>query len=271
MSARQRFALSLHQLTALDAVPSRLVELAGETGCDHVCLFTFVPEAASGRYPLVSAGDVPDLRSRMADAGVSLCNLEVFPLDGQEDREAFARALEVGAELGATKATAHIHDMTALDEAVDRFGAFCALAAEYGIVPGLEFMGFTAVHDIGTAAKIVRAAGRGGIACDALHLFRNGGTVADVATNADLIGYAQLCDGPLDRRQEERWAEAVRMRQLPGHGELPLVELVRALREGTAIEVEVPRADDAKAGMPAAERVARAVTATRAVLERADA
>ncbi|MFC3215911.1 hypothetical protein [Novosphingobium panipatense] len=43
--------LSLHQLTALDASPVRLVELAGDAGCRHVCIFTFVPEAAQGRYP----------------------------------------------------------------------------------------------------------------------------------------------------------------------------------------------------------------------------
>lgn len=269
MVSKMGFALSLHHLTALDASPARLVELAGDAGCDHVCLFTFVPEAARGRYKLVSADDIPDLRTRMADTGVSLCNLEVFPLDGREDRDAFARALDVGAALGATKATAHVHEVSGLAEAADRFAAFCDLAAGHGIVGGLEFMGFSAIADIASAAQVVRAAGCGGLACDVLHMVRNGGTVADVAAHADLIGYAQLCDGPLSRPREEWWAEAVRMREWPGHGEFPLVEMVRALREGTVIEVEVPRADDARAGMTDAERVARAVAATRAVLEQA--
>lgn len=269
MMAGNRFALSLHQLTALDASPARLVELAADVRCEHVCLFTFVPEAARGRYPEVRAADAAELRARLADAGVSVCNLEVFPLDGSEDRDAFARALDVGAGLGATRATAHVHGTSGRDEAADRFGAFCDLAAGYGIVAGLEFMSFSAIHDIGMAAQVVRAAGRGSIACDALHLFRNGGTCADVANHADLIGYAQLCDGPLDRPREEWWAEAVRSRDLPGAGELPLVQMVQALREGTVIEVEVPRAQDAKAGMPDIERVRRAVAATRQVLEHA--
>lgn len=268
MSATSRFALSLHQLTALDASPARLVELAGAEGCDHVCLFTFVPEAARGRYPLVSAADVPDLSARMADAGVSLRNLEVFPLDGSEDFDAFARALQTGAKLGATKATVHVHEVSGIGEAVDRFGAFCDLAAGFGIIPGLEFMGFSAIADIGVAAAVVRGAGKGNIACDVLHLIRNGGSVADVAAHADIIGYAQLCDGPLSRPREEWWAEAVRARELPGSGEFPLVEIVRTLRDGTVIEVEVPRADDAKAGMTDAERVSRAVAATRTVLDR---
>ncbi|WP_103730877.1 sugar phosphate isomerase/epimerase [Novosphingobium sp. HII-3] len=269
ISRETPFVLSLHQLTALDASPVRLVELAGDAGCRHVCIFTFVPEAAQGRYPLVTAGDAPELRRRMADAGVSLCNLEVFPLDGKEDHDAFARALDVGAALGATKATAHVHDVAGLAEAADRFGAFCDLAADRGIVAGLEFMGFSAIRDIAAAAQVVRSAGRGNLACDVLHLFRNGGGVADVAANADLIGYVQLCDGPMLRPPEEWWVEAVRMRQLPGDGELPLVDLVSALREDTVIEIEVPRFDDAKAGVSDAERVARAVEATRAVLRQA--
>lgn len=268
MNPSRPLPLSLHQLTALDATPARIVELAGREGCDHVCLFTFVPEAARGRYPLVAATDVAELGARMADAGVSLCNLEVFPLDGREDFGAFARSLETGAALGARKATAHLHEVSGEAEAADRFGAFCDLAARFGIVAGLEFMGFSAVADIGSAAAVVRRAGRanGNVACDALHLVRNGGTVADVAANADLIGYVQLCDGPLVRPREEWWDEAVRARALPGEGEFPLVDIVRALRPGTVIEVEVPRAAEAKAGVSDADRVARAVAATRTVL-----
>jgi sugar phosphate isomerase/epimerase len=268
MSDVGRFPLSLHQLTALDAPPARLIELAGRSACEHVCLFTYVPEAARGRYPLVTASDVPDLRARMEGDGVSLCNLEVFPLDGREDLAAFAQALETGAALGATKATAHVHNISGSQEAVARFAAFCDLAAPFGIAAGLEFNAFSGVGDIVSAAAIVRAAARpnGQLVCDALHLFRNGGIVADAAANADIVAYAQLSDGPLSRPREEWWAEAVRARALPGDGELPLVELVAALREGTVIEIEVPRAQDAKAGMSAADRVNRAVAATRAVL-----
>lgn len=271
MSAVDRFPLSLHQLTALDAAPSRLIDLAGRAGCAHVCLFTHVPEAARGRYPLVTAADVPDLRARMDAEGVSLCNLEVFPLDGNEDHAAFAVALETGAALGATRATAHIHEASGFDEAVARFAAFCDLARPYGIIAGLEFNAFSGVCDIGSAAAIVRAAGRanGQLVCDALHLFRNGGSVVDLAAHTDIVGYAQLSDGPLVLKSEEWWREAVRSRALPGMGELPLVGLVAALREGTVIEIEVPRADDAKAGINAETRIERAVAATRAVIARA--
>jgi sugar phosphate isomerase/epimerase len=272
MIETERFPLSVHQLTALDAMPASLIELAGQNGCAHVCLFTHVPQVAQGRYPLVTKAHVPDLLACMEGEGVSLCNLEVFPLDGDEDFAAFERGLETGAALGATRATVHLHNVTGPAESIDRFSAFCDLAAQFGIVAGLEFNAFSGVCDIASAAAIVRAAERtnGQLVCDALHLFRNGGSVAQVMTHADIIGYAQLSDGPLSRPREEWWSEAVRSRELPGEGELPLVDFVAALRDATVIEIEVPRAFDAKAGMDADTRVRRAVEASRAVIARAD-
>ncbi len=262
------FPVSLHQLTSLDSSPAELVAQAGAHGCDHVCLFTYVPAAAAGRYPLVMPADVPDLRRRMADAGASLCNIEVFPLNGQEDWAGFDAALETGAALGATKATAHVHDATSPEEAIARFAAFCDRAAPYGITAGLEFHAFTGIPDIAAAAAVVRGANRpnGQLVCDSLHLIRNGGSVADVRAHADIIGYGQMSDGPLVRPRDDWWKEAVSDRALPGTGGLPLVEIFAALRPGTVIEVEVPQGPAAKAGVPAAERVRRAVEATRTVL-----
>lgn len=263
-----RFPLSLHHLTALDATPAQLVELAQDSGCAHVCLFTYVPEAARDAFAMVMPDDVPALKAVMDKCGVTACNLEVFPLDGTDDAAGFASALQTGAALGATRATAHIHEVADEAEAIARFAAFCDLAKEHGIVAGLEFNAFSAVNDIESAARIVHGAGRanGQLVCDALHLFRNGGTVEAVAAQADIIGYAQFCDGPMERDRSEWWREAVGTRELAGRGEFPLSELAEVLREGTVIEVEIPRKAEMKAGIPAADRVRAAVTAVRSVL-----
>lgn len=271
-AAAARRPLSVHHLCALDATPAELVALAADAGCAHVCLFTFVPEAAARFYPVVTAADVPMLAEQMRAAGVSLCNLEVFPLDGREDWAGFSAGLSTGAALGATRATAHIHD-AAFDAGVRRFAAFCDRAADHGLIAGLEFNGFSAVKDLPTAAAIVRAAGRGNseLVCDMLHLVRSGGTAADVAAAADLIGYAQISDGPAAIAADQRWHEAIRERRLPGDGDFPLVDMVRALNPATVIEIEVPQGAARKSGMSAADRVRRAAEAARAVLARADA
>ncbi|MFY9351261.1 MAG: TIM barrel protein [Sphingobium sp.] len=243
--------------------------MAAATGCAHVCLFTFIPPAAAGHFPVVDAADVADLRARMDDHRVTAGNLEVFPLDGAEDRDAFARALDVGARLGATRATAHLHAVTDPEEAVARFAAFAGLAHSFGIIAGLEFMRFSAIPTIGEAARIVREAGAGALVCDALHLFREGGTIADVAANADLISYVQLADGPPTCPDDQRWSEAVRMRALAGTGAFPLEQLLGALHRPLLVEVEVPRADDRRAGVGDLDRARAAVAASREVITRA--
>jgi hypothetical protein len=262
-----RFPLSLHHLCALDATPAELIGLAGTMGCAHVCLFTYVPEAARRLYPTVAADDIPMLQSHMAETGVSLCNLEVFPLDGQEDMAGFEAGLKTGAGLGATRATAHIHEAD-IETATRRFALFCDMAAEHGIIAGLEFNGFSSVKDIATAAAIVRRASRtnGQLVCDVLHLIRSGGEPNDVAAAANLIGYAQISDGPAIIADADRWHEAIRERMLPGEGAFPIVESFRHLHPGTVIEIEVPQGASRRAGVSAEERIRRAVEATRTIL-----
>ena len=261
-----RFPVSLHQLTALDAAPAELIAIAGRLGCPYVCLFTHVPERARGIYPLVTAEDVPAIAELLARHRVQLCNLEVFPLDGG-DMAAFASGLAVGAALGATRATAHIHDADHAT-AVTRFAGFSDLAASHGITAGLEFNAFSAVADVHAAAAIVRAASRsnGSLVLDMLHLFRNGGTPADAAAVADITSYAQLSDGPREMPAEGRWHEAVRERMLPGAGEFPIAQTIRQLRPGTILEAEVPQAAARKAGVSAYERARSAIDACRRMI-----
>jgi sugar phosphate isomerase/epimerase len=261
-------ALSLHQLTALDASPLELVAIAGELEVEFVCLFTHVPDAAAGRYPFVDRANVDSLRAALDEYGVRLGNVEVFPLDRSGPRDEFEPALAIGAQLGATRATAHVHNIASDQEASDRFAAFAAQAASHGLIAGLEFNNFSAVTDLGEAARIVRAAGVGSVVLDTLHLVRSGGTASDVARAAELIDYAQLSDGPAFMPGKERWREAVAERLTPGEGDFPLAALIAPLAYGTLFEVEVPQSAARKAGVPALDRCLRAVAASRALLAR---
>ena len=261
-------ALSLHQLTALDASPLELVAIAGGLEVEFVCLFTHVPEAAAGRYPFVHRADVESLRAALDEHGVRLNNLEVFPLDHAGSGDEFEPALAIGAELGASRATAHVHNIASEQEGIDRFAAFAAQAASHGLIAGLEFNHFSAVTDLGAAARIVCAAGLGSVVLDTLHLVRSGGTADDVALAAGLIGYAQLSDGPAVMPGNKRWREAVAERLPPGEGDFPLAMLLASLAPATLFEVEVPQSAALNAGVPALDRCRRAVDASRALLTR---
>ena len=260
--------LSLHHLTALEASPVELVQIAARVGCTHVSLFTNVPQRARHIYPCVNRIDIPAVAAALSAAGVQLHNLEVFPLDRPGELEGFEEGLEIGSMLGATRATAHIH-ATNPDQAVSLFSAFALYAASFGIVAGLEFNAFSAVKDVATAAAIVRAAGAGSLVLDTLHLMRSGGGLADVAEVADLVGYCQLSDGPELLGNAERWHEAISERALPGESAFPLVALVQQLDCETMMEIEVPQDAARAAGANAQERAARATIAAQRVLRQA--
>jgi sugar phosphate isomerase/epimerase len=263
-------SLSLHPLNALDVDPVGLIGIAGRLGVGHVCLFTSVPEAAAGFYPMVAPADVDDVRRALDGEGVTLVNLEVFPLDRDGPFDHLIAGLETGARLGASRATVHIHEIAGETQAIDRFAAFAERAAGFGIVAGLEFNNFSAVRDVDMAERIVRAAGRGSLVLDTLHLVRGGGGPADAARVADIVGYVQLSDGPLDMPAEGRWAEAVRDRLPPGKGALPLADIVRPLPADAIHELEVPQSSLRKSGVDAEERCRRVVEAGRALLRTID-
>lgn len=263
-------SLSLHPLNALDASPVELIGIAGRLGIELVCLFTHVPAAAASFYPVVSAADVPVTQAALDAAGVRLCNLEVFPLDRDDGLDELLAGLETGARLGATRATAHVHEIDGEQQAIDRFAAFAERAAGFGVTAGLEFSNFSAVRDVGAAERIVRAAGRGALVLDVLHLVRGGGGPADAARVADIAGYVQLSDGPLEIAADRRWHEAVSERQLPGDGAMPLAAILRPLATGAIYEVEVPQAAGRKSGIDPFERCRRAVEAGRRLLHIVD-
>lgn len=264
MAEPLRRPLSLHHLTALDTTPGQLVDIAGALGCDHVCLFTHVPEQARHVYPAVTRSMSGDISRALADAGVTLHNLEVFPLTPDVDLNVFREGLEVGASLGAKRGTAHVH-IAEEAHAANIFAAFCDLAAEYGLSVGLEFNAFSKVRTPAAAAAIVGAVARynGDIALDFLHFVRSGAGPAVLAQVAPLVGYAQICDGPAEITREDRWHEAIENRSLPGAGVFPIASMLAPLRADVVVEIEVPQHALRDDGVPPIERARAAVDAAR--------
>jgi sugar phosphate isomerase/epimerase len=81
-----------------------------------------------------------------------------------------------------------------------------------------------------------------------------------------MIGYAQLCDCPRTRTDMSYADEAKYERMVPGEGELPLADYLRALPPGVVIGLEVPQRSLAEAGVGPHERLGRCVAAARALL-----
>ncbi|MFO0688577.1 MAG: sugar phosphate isomerase/epimerase [Myxococcota bacterium] len=160
----------------------------------------------------------------------------------------------------------------ALERVAEGFAGLCDRAARHGLLVQLEFLPWTIVPDLATAAEIVRLADRrnGGIVIDAWHLFRTARDPEIVrSVPGDRIIALQLADAPA-AAEDDLATATLHARQLPGDGELPLEALLRVLDELDApapIGVEV--FSDALHRLGAREAARRAAESTRALLARA--
>jgi len=258
--------LALHQITMMEGGPEGLVRFAAEAGLDGVCLFTATPLDAHGRdmFPVVDPASASSFRRLLGDHDVRIINAEYFPVMPDRDVAEYLPAITLAAELGAKRLVTHIHE-TDGQRAEDQLSELCTIARDNGLDVGLEFTGFAGGCNSLTSAVALH--GRAdqpnlGIAIDALHLCRTGGTLAQVqAVDPAIIAYAQLCDGSDFRIADDYIAEAMH-RMIPGEGVFPLRELVALLGPHVDIDVEVPGPALA-AGPDARARARRAIAASR--------
>lgn len=266
--------LALHQLTVIESPPIELVRIAAEVGCTQICIFVRSPEVQADdgttkpMFPTVTPESRDALIDCLAANHVTIANVEFFPIARDVIIEEYRPALQLAAELGAMRAVVHVHEVDH-KRAVTALRAFCGMAAELGLSVGLEFMGMSAgCSSLHTARHLVEAANcpNFGIAIDALHLVRTGGSLEDVARlDPGTIAYLQLCDGADLHRSDEYIAEAFN-RLSPGEGVFSLQDLIRALPKDIPIDVEVPSEDLRHQGVAPTERARRAVRASRRLL-----
>lgn len=236
--------LALHQITMTQGGPTGLVRFAAKAGLKKICLFTATPLTADGKpmFATVEPSDKAEFQSLLADNGISIINAEYFPIMPETDVTGYAAPLELAAELGAKRAVTHIHEVDPARIA-DQLGTLCAMANELGMGIGLEFTGFAMGCDsLENAVKLHQAMNQSNlkIAVDALHLFRTGGTLDQLtALDPQIIGYAQICDGPHFRKSDDYVEEAMN-RMLPGEGMFPLRALLDLMGDHVDLDIEVP-------------------------------
>lgn len=261
--------LSLDHITAVDASPEALAEEAAAAGCAGICLF-MEPMTVLPRMPHFDLYADPAarrrLKRRLDDLGVILDLAYPFTLAGRTDVTMFEAALGCAAQLGAGLVNVLAYDRDAARR-LDRFGAFCDLAAGHGLGVAVEFYPASQIASLGDALALVGQVarpGRVGINADILHLMRSGGTIAELAAApAGTILYGQLCDGPATCPADERDEEASSARLLPGEGVFDLAGFAAALPAGCPISVEIPRNAAIDAGLSRSDRVRTAVEAVR--------
>lgn len=263
--------ISLAHGTLLELAPPDLVRVAADAGFDAVGLRVapWLPNetayAVLGNDKLLTA-----TTEALARHGLVVLDIEVIRIEAGTHAADFRPIFEAGARLGARYVLAVAMDP---DEAraAQRYAEVCAEAAPFGLRVVLEFMARGGIRTLDAACRVVAAAGRpdAGILVDAVHYYRSGAVADDVARlDPKLLPYMQICD--VDRAAVVRRAEppetAVWKKRLPGEGDLPLVDLLRALPAGIPVAIEAPAGHLPEPG--ASERYARrAFRSTRAAVD----
>ncbi len=273
--------LGLEMLTLLSMPPVEYVRLAAELGCAEVSTgLSGLPLTMFGitdyaPWPLWSLQDDAAMRremiAAMRDTGVSIGLGEGFRVGSDLDPRDSAGDLDIMAELGAKRINAICMEegmVAGSTEAKEKLAVLAEMAVARGIVFTIEFFPHEGITTLERALDIVEYIGRGKahVLLDTTHLFRTGGTVAQVAAlDPGLIGYCQLSDGRNAPPDDAYMATAMFARDVPGEGQLPLRELIAVLPKDLTISLEVPRLDDLRGGMSPRDHAARCVAAARAM------
>ncbi len=233
------YALSLHHLCVMDVSAIELIDIAAELGCPHVCLFTFQPGDALA-MPLVRDGDVAAVRRRLRDTGISVLGTTSFALLPATDIASYEAGVERSAQIGAQHANCRIIDEDE-SRATDNFGRFAEFCVARGLIPLIEPSGYAFVDAQPQALRIIAAVGHGALTLDPLHITRTGTAWEAVeALDPALIGYVQICDGPLEAPADHYMREGGVDRLPPGDGAYPLDRLLGVTPPGMPLSVEVP-------------------------------
>ncbi len=276
MAAPRSYAnvpLSLAHLCELEVAPPELIDIAARAGFASVGLRTYPASPGGVAYALRTSAEQAEMRRRIAATGVSVLYIELISLSETTRVADYGPMLEAGAAIGARR-VAVAGDTSDVAVVADKMAELCVLARGFGIAVDLEFMPFRAVRSLADAVAVVRRAGEvnAHVLIDALHVFRSGSSLADLAAlDPRLLGTLQICDAPhAAPAAAELVVEARTRRLFPGQGGLDLAGLMAALPPEIPIGVEVPLAGQYP-NLDPAERLARLAKVTRAFLERRSA
>ncbi|WP_348770723.1 sugar phosphate isomerase/epimerase family protein [Ochrobactrum sp. Marseille-Q0166] len=237
--------LGLAHFSAIHLPPVEFVSVAARAGFQSVGLRLFPAFPGAPCYSVPQGSDsARELRLRLDDTGLEIFDIEFVVLDAFFQPLSVLPVLEDAAALGAKRLSVCGEDS---DRArlIDNFAALCSVAGDVGMSVDIENMGWRPVRCATDSLDIAKASGapNAGVLIDALHFFRNGGTVEMLSTfPGELVQHVQLCDvrGGEPDNDKARIQEAREGRFVPGEGELPLNEMVWALNHNPRISVEVP-------------------------------
>ena len=228
----------------IDLSPPNLVAVAGRSGYRYVGLR--LTEVTGGdAWPLLTDRTLLlHTRAEMAASGVGVLDVELVRLRPDTVVGDYVRMLEVAAELGARHVLTQAHDEE-WPRLTENFGAFCDLAADYGMTADLEFLTWTKMRGVREARTLIEAVDRpnAGLMIDTLHFCRSECSPEDLDDiPRSWFNYMQIADadGEIPATIEGLIYTAREDRLMPGQGDLDLRAIVQRLPRGLPCAIEIP-------------------------------
>jgi len=263
--------LGLDYLTLAGAAPDAFVRLAAEAGCGHVALppaLSDIPGARGPSWSLIADAHLRSAtREALADTGISLALIDGYVLYPDSTADDHRRVLDLAADLG----TRRVNTVSFVDwpRTLDETAWMVALAAEYGMTVVVEPCAMLTAASLAQALDLIAHVGLPNfkLLIDTMHVARTGEAGDLGALDPGMIDYVQISDAPLAMPSLEAYMEeALHERMIPGTGELPLVEMLRAVPETVVISAEVPLRSLRDAGVSDLERARRVVAGVNRIL-----
>jgi sugar phosphate isomerase/epimerase len=246
---------SLAHLTVLSLPPPQMVDVAARSGYRYVGLRLTRVTSDEVLYDLAHDRTLMrETKTRLADTGVEVLDIELFRMDPSLDAESFIPVLDAAAELGARHIIAQLPDPDR-ERATARFAKLCDLAKPLEIFVSLEFPHWTETGSLAAATKVVRAVNRSnaGILVDMLHFGRSDSSLDELAKlPREWFRFAHVCDAA--KEVPPTMAGIIRTardeRQFPGEGGIDVRGILECLPQDIPYALEIPRAALTKAVGP---------------------
>ena len=239
----------------LDHTPIVMIDAAAAAGFDAVGLRLSNPPTAAH-----AVGDPSAVRRHAERRSMTVHDAEVFRIGSDDDpRPLIERTAAVGAQFLLA-----VSDTSIRADTVAGISSLVELARPEGVQIALEYMAWTDPAGPLDAVAIAHETGCC-VVVDLLHHVRVGADAADLraVVESGTLGWVQLCDATATC-SGDLVHEARHRRLVPGHGALPLTELLACIGSEVTISVEVQ--SDALRSVDAYERARLLHDSTRSLL-----
>jgi len=263
--------LGMDHLVVLGMPPLENIRLAEAAGVQTISLMadqSFNPFGFAEWSLLDDRQLRRDTRAALADSAVALVLGEACRVEPGAGPDTWQPVIDLFAELGSPRVNCVSFQYDPVREE-EQFEQLAGLVAAAGLTMCWEYSrrGRRNLAEVARQVRQLRGLGhRVNILIDPMHFIRGGEQVTDLAAlEPGLVSYFQVCDVPLVG-EGDYMDEALYRRLPPGDGELPLVEIVRALPPGVIYSMEIPQVPLFEAGVSHLDRVKAAAAKSRAML-----